>query len=208
MDCSAFICLNTTSLKSQKKFTACICFYKFRQIKKYFFIIFSYFIQTLECYFYDSLWFSCFIQDLECFITIYLKIFMFYQWFWWISCFIQDLEWCFITFYLIHVLSMILIKFLRFFMFYLRSWMISYCILFIKYSCFINDFDNFFKIFHVLLNFFHVLFKMLNDVYYILLKKYSCFIHDFDEFFKILKKISRIFKIFHGFIFFHHFTMI
>ena len=35
----------------------------------------------------------------------------------------------------------------RFFMFDSRSWMISHSILFIKYPCFINDFDDFLIIF-------------------------------------------------------------
>ena len=45
------------------------------------------------------------------------------------------------------VLSMISMNFSRLFMFYSRSWMIYRCILFIKYSCFLIDFDDFFKIF-------------------------------------------------------------
>jgi hypothetical protein len=62
--------------------------------------------------------------------------------------------------------------------------MIFYYILSKKYSCFINDFDEFFKIFHVL-------FKILNDVLLHFIKKYSCSINDFDEFFKILLYLAQ-----------------
>ena len=129
----------------------------------------------------QKLIFSCFIQKLYIFMILHD-----------FSCFIQDLEWCLIIFYFknIHVLfkrfEWFLIVFIhdqwfwwifqdfsRFFMFCSRSWMISYCILFTKYSYFNNDYDNFFKILHDFLKIFHD-FK----VFFYILFHFSPFYHD------------------------------
>ena len=101
--------------------TACMCIYKFCQIKRYLFMIFSCFIQKSEGYIHDSL---CFIQDLECFITFKKNV---------------------------HILLSLKNIYSRFFMFYSRFWMMFYYILFKKHSCFINDFHEIFKIIHILL---------------------------------------------------------
>ena len=181
-----------TSLKSQKfTWTLASVYISFAKLKKksWFFPVLFKKLNDIFMILHD---FSCFIQDLEgCFILCYQKniyvlwfwwfwwvfqdfsrffkifqvlfkilndfllyfihkVFMFYQWFWW---FFQDFSRFFKIFQ----------DFSRFFMFHSRSWMISYCILFKKYSCFINDF---FKIFHEFSRF-HMIFKFFFYILFI-----------------------------------------
>ena len=77
---------------------ACICFYKFCQIKGYFLMIFSCFIQKIEWYFYDSSWFFMFhSRSWIIFYYVLLKnihVFMNFSRFSWIEVFSSF--WCFI----------------------------------------------------------------------------------------------------------------
>ena len=105
--------------------------------------------------------------------------------------FIKDLEWCFITFYLknIHVLSMIFMKFSRFFK------------IFHVLSMILTIFSRFFKIFHVL-------FKILNDILLHFLKKYVkvllMILINFLRFFMIFQDFSWFFSTFYFFSPFYH----
>ena len=140
--------------------TACMCIYKFCQIKKYMFMIFFY-SKTQMIFVWIFMIFHVllhFLKKIFMFYYDFKKIYsIFFRIFQDFLSFIKDLEWCFITFYLknIHVLSMIFMKFSRFFQIFQDlscfikyfEWFLIVCILFIKYSCFINDFDDFFKIF-------------------------------------------------------------
>ena len=85
------------------------------------------------------------------------------------------------------------------FMVYSRSWMISYCILFIEYSCFINDFDDFSRFLCVF---------FLQFILFI-----SPFYHDLSHVFHILECIflseRRHYVTFHPLgIFGHHWSLL
>ena len=128
--------LNNKFEVSKIYMTACMCIYKFCQTKEYLFMIFF-----------------CFIQNLECFIIfILIKIHVLLH----SKKYNQDFSCLFKILNDIHVLSLIFMKYSRFFkIIYVLLKILSYlCILFIKNSCFINDFDDFFKIFQDFSRFF------------------------------------------------------
>ena len=93
------------------------------------------------------------------------------------------------------------------FMFYQRSWMISYlCILFIKNSCFINDFDDFFKIFRYFSRFFKI-FQDFSRFFMFYSRSWIINIHKVFMFYQWFQDFSwfSCFFFLH-FSFFHHFT--
>ena len=107
---SVFFCLKKSiqtvffpkwSQVSKIYMTACMCIYKFCQIKKYVFMIFSCFIQKPERHIYHSSWFFIFylrswmityyilLKKYSSFINDYDEFFMNFQ----------DFSWYFFTFY-------------------------------------------------------------------------------------------------------------
>jgi len=107
------------------------------------------------------------------------------------SCFIQNLEWCFITFFLkaIHVLSMIFIKFSRFFKIFHVLFKILNDIFITFYKenihvllMILMNFSRFFQIFHEFSRFFMILFLYFIFVHHFAMIKscispyyYNCF---------------------------------
>ena len=129
--------------------TACICLYKFCQIKEYFLMIFSCFIQKIEWYFYDSSWFFMFYsRSWMMFCYILLKKY---------SCFTMILMNFSRFFKIFHVLFKILNNFLLYFihkvfMFYQWFWW------------FFQDFSWFSKVFFTI--FFFTILLWFSNVFH------------------------------------------